>query len=98
MAPLAQRQTPGPASAAQFPATLWSVVLRASKDSSTASHEALSALCRAYWFPLYAYLRRRGKSPADAQDLTQAFFLHLLEKDSLSRVHREKGKFRSFLL
>jgi len=55
-------------------------------------------LCRAYWFPLYAFLRRQGKSPPDAEDLTQGFMLHLLEKDTLSRVQREKGKFRSFLL
>ena len=83
---------------AQFPPTLWSVVLRAGQTSSDQSHEALATLCRAYWFPLYAYLRRHGKSPPDAEDLTQGFLLHLLEKDTLSRVKRERGKFRSFLL
>src|SRR5438552_9075987 len=87
-----------PAGAAQFPATLWSVVLLAGQDSSPKSQEALATLCRAYWFPLYAYLRRQGKSPPDAQDLTQSFLLHLLEKHTLSRVQPEKGKFRSFLL
>jgi len=84
--------------AAQFPATLWSVVLLAGQSSDRRSEEALATLCRAYWFPLYAYLRRRGKAPADAQDLTQSFLLHLMEKRTLSRVHRERGKFRSFLL
>lgn len=85
------------ATGVQFPPTLWSVVLRAG-DSSEQSHDALAALCRAYWFPLYAFLRRRGKSPADAEDLTQGFMLHLLEKETLTRVRREKGRFRSFLL
>lgn len=83
---------------AKFPPTLWSVVLRAGQDSSEQSRDALAVLCRAYWFPLYAYLRRQGKSPPDAEDLTQGFMLHLLEKETLSRVRREKGKFRSFLL
>jgi RNA polymerase sigma-70 factor (ECF subfamily) len=83
---------------APFPPTLWSVVLLAGQSSSEQSREALATLCRAYWFPLYAYLRRQGKSPHDAEDLTQAFLLHLLEKDTLSRAHRERGKFRSFLL
>jgi len=82
----------------QFPPTLWSVVLLAGQNSSDQSHEALATLCRAYWFPLYAFLRRQGKSPHDAEDLTQGFMLHLLEKETLSRVKREKGKFRSFLL
>ena len=93
-----ERPSSVPAGAAQFPATLWSVVLLAGQDSSPKSQEALATLCRAYWFPLYAYLRRQGKSPADAQDLTQSFLLHLVEKHTLSRVHRERGKFRSFLL
>ncbi len=60
--------------------------------------EALEELCRSYWYPLYAYTRRRGSSPEDAQDLTQAFFAHLLRKDFLSRVGPEKGRFRSYLL
>src|SRR5436190_8334264 len=83
---------------AKFPPTLWSVVLLAGQSSSEKSREALATLCRAYWFPLYAYLRRQGKSPHDAQDLTQAFLLHVVEKHTLSRVRPEKGKFRSFLL
>jgi len=60
--------------------------------------EALEGLCRAYWYPLYAFVRRQGRSPEDAQDLTQAFFAHLLRKEFLDGVGPEKGRFRSFLL
>ena len=86
------------AGGAPFPPTLWSVVLLAGENSSNHSHAALATLCRAYWFPLYAFIRRQGKSPEDAEDLTQGFLLHLVEKETLTRVRREKGKFRSFLL
>jgi RNA polymerase sigma-70 factor (ECF subfamily) len=60
--------------------------------------EALNSLCRIYWYPLYAYVRRRGHGPHDAQDLTQAYFERLLTKEYLAQVDRSKGKFRSFLL
>ena len=60
--------------------------------------DALEKLCRAYWYPLYAYARRNGSSPHDAQDLTQGFFAQLLEKNYLAQVGREKGRFRSFML
>ena len=83
---------------APFPPTLWSVVLLAGQSPSAESREALATLCRAYWFPLYAFLRRQGQSPHDAEDLTQAFFEFLLEHQSLGQVRRERGKFRSFLL
>src|SRR5437016_8857015 len=86
------------ASAANFPQTLWSTVLEAAQGPSIRSRDALATLCRAYWFPLYAFLRRQGKTPHDAKDLTQAFLLHLVEKHTLTRVQPEKGKFRSFLL
>ncbi|HVU99970.1 MAG TPA: sigma-70 family RNA polymerase sigma factor [Verrucomicrobiae bacterium] len=82
----------------QFHPTHWSVVLAAANTQSPASAHALEDLCRAYWFPLYAYIRRQGVSPHEAQDLTQAFFEHLLEKKALASVQPEKGKFRSFLL
>ena len=71
--------------------------MQAGTDSPQA-HEALETLCRNYWYPLYAFVRRQGHSPHDAQDLTQAFFARLLEKNYLADVQREKGRFRSFLL
>jgi RNA polymerase sigma factor (sigma-70 family) len=81
-----------------FPATHWSVVLAARGGDETDSMRALEALCRAYWYPLYAYLRRQGHSPHDAEDLTQGFFARLLEKRYLDAADQEKGRFRSFLL
>jgi RNA polymerase sigma-70 factor (ECF subfamily) len=86
------------AAPAHFTTTHWSVILAAVQRDTSQSAAALEALCRAYWQPLYAYVRRRGYSPHDAQDLTQAFFARLLEKDYLQSVDRKKGKFRSFLL
>jgi RNA polymerase sigma-70 factor (ECF subfamily) len=74
------------------------VVLAAQDKHSSQAGAALEALCRAYWPPLYGWVRRQGRSPHDAQDLTQAFFARLLEKDWLAPVRREKGRFRTFLL
>ena len=79
-----------------FVTTHWSVVLSAGQPESPEAAQALEKLCRIYWYPLYAYVRRQGHSPEDAQDLTQAFFAHLLRKDFLSGVGPAKGKFRSF--
>ena len=84
--------------AAAFSTTHWSVVVEAAKNDSTASAEALEKLCRIYWYPLYAFARRRGCSPEDAEDLCQGFFARLIEKESLKTVGPEKGRFRSFLL
>lgn len=81
-----------------FVTTRWSVVLAARGVDTGASRNALEALCRGYWYPLYAYARRKGNGVHDAQDLTQAFFARLLEKGYLQAVDREKGRFRSFLL
>jgi len=81
-----------------FPHTRWSVVLAAKQRPSPESAAALDALCRAYWFPLYAYVRRCGQSPHDAQDLTQEFFCRLLEKRWLDSADREKGRLRTFLM
>jgi RNA polymerase sigma-70 factor (ECF subfamily) len=80
-----------------FVTTHWSVVLAAKDKSSPDSAAALEALCRAYWYPLYAFVRRQGHAPCDAQDLTQEFFARLLGKDYLSAAAREKGRFRTFL-
>jgi len=81
-----------------FVTTHWSVVLAAGRDSSPAATDALEQLCRAYWYPLYAYVRRKGYDADDAQDLTQEFFARLLARNYLSVADRHKGKFRSFLL
>ena len=87
---------PPPASDAWFVTTHWSVVLSARAKGSGQSAVALETLCRNYWFPLYAYVRRQGRAPHDAQDLTQSFFARLLQKDYLQAAAREKGKFRTF--
>ena len=85
-------------SAAWFATTHWSVVLAAGQPDSAQAMAALEKLCRSYWYPLYAYVRRRGYGPEDAEDLTQALFARLLEKHSLAAAHPDKGRFRSFLL
>lgn len=82
----------------EFPRTHWSVVLSASDPDSPRGAEALEKLCRTYWYPLYAFVRRRGKSPADAQDLTQEFFARLLARHWLERADQARGRFRTFLL
>jgi RNA polymerase sigma-70 factor (ECF subfamily) len=74
------------------------MVLRAGHGDDTRSHEALARLCQIYWYPLYAFVRRHGRGPEDAQDLTQGFFTHLLENRALATVDPAKGRFRSFLL
>jgi RNA polymerase sigma-70 factor (ECF subfamily) len=81
-----------------FPTTLWTVVLHAGRDEPAQAQGALAQLCQQYWYPLYSFVRHRGYSQHDAEDLTQAFFVHLLEKRGLGRVDREKGRFRTFLL
>jgi RNA polymerase sigma-70 factor (ECF subfamily) len=81
-----------------FATTQWSVVVAAGDASSPESQAALEALCRAYWPPVYAYVRRRGYGIHDAQDLTQEFFRRLLASDWIARADRTKGRFRSFLL
>jgi RNA polymerase sigma-70 factor (ECF subfamily) len=89
---------PEAASARVFATTHWSVVLEAASGNASEAKAALEQLCRTYWYPLYAYVRRRGYSPEDAQDLTQEFFMRLLQSSFLSRAERARGKFRSFLL
>jgi len=97
--PHSDAQTP-PRSAgpAVFVTTHWSVVLSAGNQGSAESEQALETLCRAYWYPLYAYVRRMGKSPQDGEDLTQAFFARLLEKGWIANANQQRGRFRSFLL
>ena len=81
-----------------FTTTHWSVVLGAGHTNYGCAAVALERLCTRYWYPVYAFIRRRGSDPHEAEDLTQAFFTHLLEKETLKKVNRQKGKFRSFLL
>ncbi len=81
-----------------FATTHWSVVLTAGDVASPQAAEALERLCRTYWYPLYAFVRRRGYSPPDTEDLLQGFFARFLEKNYLGDVDQAKGRFRSFLL
>ena len=83
---------------AWFTTTHWSVVLMARDEQSPQAAEALEKLCRHYWRPIYAFIRRRGNRPDDARDLTQAFFARLLEKHYLDMADATKGKFRTLLL
>jgi len=81
-----------------FATTQWSVVCAAGEGAGAAADEALARLCAAYWYPLYAYVRRRVADPHEAQDLTQSFFRHLLENQAIRQVDRSRGRFRAFLL
>ena len=81
-----------------FVTTHWSVVLAAGHGDTTRAADALAHLCKTYWYPLYAYARRRGCSPPDAQDLTQEFFARLLEGNWVAQADQHRGRFRSFLL
>ena len=87
-----------PSARSAFVTTHWSAVVSAGRNDTTRAGDALAKLCQTYWFPLYAYARRRGHSPEDAQDLTQEFFARLLEKNWVGDADQSKGRFRSFLL
>jgi RNA polymerase sigma factor (sigma-70 family) len=97
---LNERRPATPASAPHdyFATTRWTVVLAAGRGSTPQAEQALEELCRTYWYPLYAYIRRQGRTREDAEDLTQSFFARLLEKNYLQDLRSEKGKFRAFLL
>lgn len=82
----------------QFQTTHWSVVLQAGQDGSSQSTEALEKLCRTYWLPVYGFARRKGCGEEDAKDLTQQFFLSLLQRNEFVRLDPRRGKFRTFLL
>jgi RNA polymerase sigma-70 factor (ECF subfamily) len=89
--------TKGGARPQVFVTTHWSIVLTATRDTARA-RDALARLCQTYWYPLYAYVRRRGYNPHDAQDLTQEFFARLFEHNWLAQADRGRGRFRTFLL
>ena len=81
-----------------FDTTHWSIVRAAGSDSTGRARDALGQLCETYWEPLYAYLRRRGHSAEDAEDLTQGFLARVLEKGVVRAADPDRGRFRSFLL
>lgn len=93
---MAQNRPDGP-SPAQFPTTRWSRVIQAGDPDAPLARESLAELCGAYWYPLYAYIRRRGYGPEPARDLTQDFFARALEKGLLAEADPARGRFRSFL-
>jgi RNA polymerase sigma-70 factor (ECF subfamily) len=97
---LVKRNDHDPAAAAgdDFATTRWSIVVAAGGRATAAAHAALAQLCQAYWYPLYAYARRRLGSPEAAQDAVQGFFAELLEKNIVAAADRERGRFRAFLL
>ncbi len=82
----------------RFPTTHWSRVVAAGDRAAPEARDALAQLCRTYWYPLYAFVRRKGHGPEDAQDLVQGFFAVLLERDALAALDRDKGRFRAFLM
>jgi len=95
--PESERESSG-AAPRVFATTHWSVVLAAGQNESVSAQSALETLCRAYWYPIYVYVRRKSYDPDEAQDLTQEFFAQLIRKQHLRLADRTKGKFRTFLL
>ena len=91
------KSTPERTASGQFPSTHWSRVVAAGGPGGPKARESLTALCSAYWYPLYAYIRRRGYPPEQAQDLTQDFFARILEKGLFAEADPGRGRFRSFL-
>ena len=97
MTPTTDTPPSGPKQNGQFTTTHWSAVLAAGGGDSPAARQALGHLCQTYWYPVYAYVRRRGHSPEDAEDLTQEFFARLIERNDFAKVSRDRGPFRAFL-
>ncbi len=93
-----RRASTGPATRAEFPTTQWSKIFQASAAAAASDSPELEALCRAYWPPLYSFLRRQGHSPQDAEDLVQGFLARVLAREDLAGVSPAKGRFRTFLL
>src|SRR5262249_23273685 len=95
--PMTEPLDPLGTSTESFPTTCWSLVLGAGDRAGPQAREALATLCRAYWYPIYAFIRRKGYDPEDAQDLTQAYFVRLLERGRIAPAARRKGRVRPFL-
>jgi RNA polymerase sigma factor (sigma-70 family) len=89
---------PPPPAHGEFPSTQWSMVLRAGEGSESQVRSALESLCRQYWYPLYTFIRRQGRSHHEAEDVTQEFFARLLATDGVARARQGRGRFRTFLL
>ncbi len=87
-----------PTVSGEFPLTHWSAVFAAGKDGGAKAQAALEEFCGSYWFPLYAFARRKGQQPADAQDLTQGFFAYLIHNRLLAKADPHRGRFRTFML
>jgi len=98
MAPCSSEPGPQNGTQARFIATRWSLVLAAQATGSPGAETALARLCEHYWYPVYAFLRRKGNPPHEAQDVTQGFFAHVLQREWLRNVGPEKGRFRTFVL
>ena len=98
MSPANPLRDDSPATSRGFHTTHWTVVLAAREKNGSVAREALASLCSTYWYPLYAFIRRQGSTPHEAEDLTQEFFLRFLERHALGSVQPAAGKFRSFLL
>ncbi|MBC7855828.1 MAG: sigma-70 family RNA polymerase sigma factor [Pirellulaceae bacterium] len=98
MSSSADPSSPEAALPQHFATTRWSIVLAAGQGVSRESRGALESLCQAYWFPVYAYVRRHAAIAEEALDLTQGFFAHLLDKEAIGKAHPDRGRFRAFLL
>jgi DNA-directed RNA polymerase specialized sigma24 family protein len=90
--------SPGPYAVPEFPTTRWQRVLQAGAPRAPEARDALAELCGAYWFPIYAFIRRKGHGPEEAADLTQGFFARLLERGTIGKADPSRGRFRTFLL
>ncbi len=90
--------SPGKPQKPGFPTTSWTLVKRIQRGTPEDAHRALEEVCHSYWYPVYSWLRRSGQGQHDAEDLTQAFFLKLIEDRSINRAQMERGRLRAFLL
>lgn len=97
MEPTPEPPTPEPPTDGLFPRTRWTLVAEVRAGGSD-GHRALEELCRLYWYPVYAYVRRSGASPPDAEDLTQGYFAQLIDRENFARADAAKGRLRAFLL
>lgn len=96
--PPSRNAEPQPAGRGRFATTQWSLVLVAANRDSAEAEQALARLCSLYWYPIFAFVRRRGHSTEEAEDLTQGFFARLIEKGDIGDADRSRGRFRTFLL